>query len=359
MIDGVKVKDLKVIPDDRGLLMEMWRSDDPDFEKFGQVYVTMVYPGVVKAWHYHKKQTDHFVCVGGMAKVVLHDAREGSPTLGETDEFVIGWQRQRMVIIPPGVYHGFTPAGTGAGIDRQHPDRALRPRRTRRVPPPLRRPGDRLRLGREERMRLLVCGGAGFIGCDFVRRMLAKHEDWEIVCFDKLTYAGNLDNLKPVENDARYSFVRGDIGDRDAVEAAADGVDAIVNFAAETHVDRSIAEPEAFLHTDILGTHTLLEVVRERGIGKHGPGLHRRGVRLDRRRLVLRDRSSQRLEPLLRIQSRRRPAGPRIPHDLRSAGVRHSRDEHVRPVPVSGEAHPAVRHQRPRGRASCRCTETA
>jgi len=117
-------------------------------------------------------------------------------------------------------------------------------------------------------MRLLVCGGAGFIGSDFVRRMLPKHEDWEIVCFDKLTYAGNPDNLKPVENDARYSFVRGDIGDRGAVEAAADGVDAIVNFAAETHVDRSIAEPEAFLHTDILGTHTLLEVVRERGIGK-------------------------------------------------------------------------------------------
>ena len=111
MIDGVKVKDLKVVPDERGLLMEMFRSDDPDFQKFGQVYVTMVYPGVVKAWHYHKIQTDHFVCVGGMAKVVLHDTREGSATKGETNEFVIGWQRQRMVIIPPGVYHGFTPVG--------------------------------------------------------------------------------------------------------------------------------------------------------------------------------------------------------------------------------------------------------
>jgi len=111
VIDGVKVKDLKVVPDERGLLMEMFRSDDPDFQKFGQVYVTMVYPGVVKAWHYHKIQTDHFVCVGGMAKVVLHDTREGSATKGETNEFVIGWQRQRMVIIPPGVYHGFTPVG--------------------------------------------------------------------------------------------------------------------------------------------------------------------------------------------------------------------------------------------------------
>jgi len=112
MIDGVKVKDLKVLPDERGLLMEMWRSDDPDFEKFGQVYVTMVYPGVVKAWHYHKKQTDHFVCVGGMAKVVLHDTREGSATFGETNEFVIGWQRQRLIAIPPNVYHGFAAVGT-------------------------------------------------------------------------------------------------------------------------------------------------------------------------------------------------------------------------------------------------------
>ena len=111
MIEGVKVKDLKVIPDDRGMLMEMLRSDDPDFQKFGQVYMTMVYPGVVKAWHYHKKQTDHFVCVGGMVKVALYDDREGSPTRGETNTFVIGWQRQRMVIIPSGVYHGFTPAG--------------------------------------------------------------------------------------------------------------------------------------------------------------------------------------------------------------------------------------------------------
>jgi dTDP-glucose 4,6-dehydratase len=120
-------------------------------------------------------------------------------------------------------------------------------------------------------MRLLVCGGAGFIGSAFVRRMLDQHADFEIVCLDKLTYAGNLDNLKAVEDDPRYRFVRADIGDRAAVEAAIDaagGVDAIVNFAAETHVDRSIAEPEAFLHTDILGTHTLLEVVRDRDIAK-------------------------------------------------------------------------------------------
>ena len=112
MIDGVKVKELKVIPDDRGMLMEILRSTDSEFQKFGQVYITMVYPGVVKAWHYHKLQTDYFVCVGGMAKVVLHDSREDSPTHGETDEFFIGWPRQRLIVIPPDVFHGFAAVGT-------------------------------------------------------------------------------------------------------------------------------------------------------------------------------------------------------------------------------------------------------
>lgn len=136
MIDGVKVKELRVIPDDRGMLMEMWRSDDPDFQRFGQVYITMVYPGVVKAWHYHEKQTDHFVCVSGMAKVALHDRREGSPTFGETNTFVIGWQRQRLIIIPNGVYHGFTAVGTEPAciinvptelFDYDNPDEFRRP----------------------------------------------------------------------------------------------------------------------------------------------------------------------------------------------------------------------------------------
>jgi dTDP-glucose 4,6-dehydratase len=117
-------------------------------------------------------------------------------------------------------------------------------------------------------MRILVCGGAGFIGSTFIKRMLANDPATEIINLDRLTYAGNLDNLRTVEKDRRYSFVEADICDREAVTEAAEGVDAIINFAAETHVDRSIADPEAFLRTDILGTHTLLEVVRELGIGR-------------------------------------------------------------------------------------------
>lgn len=118
-------------------------------------------------------------------------------------------------------------------------------------------------------MRWLITGGLGFIGSAFVRLAL-REPDVEVVNLDAMTYAGNPANLRDVEADPRYRFLRGDICDATAVrEAIGSGVDAIVNFAAETHVDRSILEPEAFLRTDILGTHTLLEAVRERGIARY------------------------------------------------------------------------------------------
>ncbi|MFH1369622.1 MAG: dTDP-4-dehydrorhamnose 3,5-epimerase family protein [Elusimicrobiota bacterium] len=107
MIDGVKVKQLKPLCDERGRLMELLRSDWPEFIRFGQVYMTTAYPGVVKAWHYHKKQTDSFICIRGMMKVVLYDDRRGSKTKGEVNEFFIGEQNPALVQIPKLVYHGF------------------------------------------------------------------------------------------------------------------------------------------------------------------------------------------------------------------------------------------------------------
>ncbi len=106
-IDGGHGKVLKRIADERGWLMEMLRADDEFFSKFGQAYLTAVYPGVVKAWHYHNVQTDHFVCVQGMAKVVLYDAREDSPTGGTINEFFMGVMNPLLVQIPPLVHHGF------------------------------------------------------------------------------------------------------------------------------------------------------------------------------------------------------------------------------------------------------------
>lgn len=107
MIDGVKTKKLKVIPDERGRLMEMLRSDDEEFVKFGQIYMTTAYPGVVKGWHFHKVQLDNFVVVRGMMKIVLFDSREGSPTFGEVNEFFLGEHNTIMLQIPNYVYHGF------------------------------------------------------------------------------------------------------------------------------------------------------------------------------------------------------------------------------------------------------------
>jgi dTDP-4-dehydrorhamnose 3,5-epimerase len=107
MIADVKLKPLRVICDERGCLMEMLREDDEIFKKFGQVYMTTAYPGVVKAWHYHRRQWDHMVVVAGMMKIVLYDPREDSRTQGHINEFFVGVHNPVLVQIPPMVYHGF------------------------------------------------------------------------------------------------------------------------------------------------------------------------------------------------------------------------------------------------------------
>jgi dTDP-4-dehydrorhamnose 3,5-epimerase len=106
-IDGVHVKPLKLIADERGYLLEMLRADDPFFTKFGQAYVSATYPDVVKAWHYHTVQIDYFVCISGMVKLVLYDSRKESPTYGAINEFCLGDQNRNLVVVPNLVYHGW------------------------------------------------------------------------------------------------------------------------------------------------------------------------------------------------------------------------------------------------------------
>ena len=116
MINGVIVKELKALVDDRGFLMEMLRADDHCFERFGQVYMTGCKRGVVKGWHYHKEQTDNFVCVLGRALVVLYDPRDGSPTKGQVEEYYLEAppataHKPILLQIPTYVFHGFTASG--------------------------------------------------------------------------------------------------------------------------------------------------------------------------------------------------------------------------------------------------------
>jgi len=107
LIDGVWVKDLRFIPDERGRLIEILRSDEEGFVGFGQVYMTTTYPGVVKAWHLHKVQDDNFCCLKGTVKLVMYDSRDESPTKGTINELFIGDHNPKLVRVPPGVYHGW------------------------------------------------------------------------------------------------------------------------------------------------------------------------------------------------------------------------------------------------------------
>lgn len=117
-------------------------------------------------------------------------------------------------------------------------------------------------------MKILVTGGAGFIGSNFIHYILENYDD-EVINLDKLTYAGNLENLKDVENNPQYTFIKGDISDPEIVkEIVSQGVDYIVNFAAESHVDRSIEDPGIFIKTNVLGTQVLLNAAREYGVKK-------------------------------------------------------------------------------------------
>lgn len=123
MIEGIAIKKLVRNADERGFLMEMLREDDDVFERFGQSYVSLNYPGVVRAWHYHQHQTDHFVAIKGMVKVACYDAREGSPTHGEVGEYFMGDNNPMLLKIPPGVYHGYKTIGTESSLLVNFPTR--------------------------------------------------------------------------------------------------------------------------------------------------------------------------------------------------------------------------------------------
>jgi dTDP-4-dehydrorhamnose 3,5-epimerase len=116
VIDGVRVEPLRKIADERGTIMHMLRADAPHFERFGEIYFATAYPGVIKAWHLHARQTQNYAAIVGMVKVVIYDEREGSATRGEVQELFIGEDNYALVRIPPGVYNGWKCIGTKTAI---------------------------------------------------------------------------------------------------------------------------------------------------------------------------------------------------------------------------------------------------
>ncbi|MCJ7750011.1 MAG: dTDP-4-dehydrorhamnose 3,5-epimerase family protein [Armatimonadetes bacterium] len=126
LIAGVKVKRLPALPDERGVLTEILRSDDPEHSQFGQVYMTTTYPGVVKAWHYHEKQTDMVCCVSGELKLALYDGRVDSPTQGIVNEIFCGDSNRVIVKVPAGIHHGWKCVGEHTALIINLPDRVYR-----------------------------------------------------------------------------------------------------------------------------------------------------------------------------------------------------------------------------------------
>jgi dTDP-4-dehydrorhamnose 3,5-epimerase len=116
MIEGVRIHPLHQIPDERGKIMHMLRADDPHFERFGEIYFSTVYPGVIKGWHVHERMTLSYAVVAGMIKLVLYDGREGSKTRGELMELFIGESNYALVQVPPGVVNGFKGVGVTPAI---------------------------------------------------------------------------------------------------------------------------------------------------------------------------------------------------------------------------------------------------
>ncbi len=135
MIDGVRIKPLKKIPDDRGAIFHMLKSSDPEFTQFGEIYFSKVYPGVVKAWHIHTKMTLNYAVVSGMIKLVLFDNRDDSPTKGELMELYLGDDNYSLVTIPPMVWNGFMGLGTEPSIVANCSDIPHDPEEIKRMDP--------------------------------------------------------------------------------------------------------------------------------------------------------------------------------------------------------------------------------
>ena len=281
----MKTKPLRLIPDERGCLLEILRADERElFTKFGQVYVSATYPGVVKAWHYHQQQVDNFACVAGMVKLVLVDTRPDSPTNGAINEFFVGAQNPMLVQVPNLVYHGWKCISPETALVVNVPTEPYQYARTGRIPPRAARHAA-LRLDAQGWLRSSSPAAPASSAAISSATRSAGIPDWRVTTLDKLTYAGRRENLHDVMDHPRHAFVHGDIARRAPSAArSSSNPSVVVHFAAETHVDRSILAAGDFIRTDVEGTFVLLEAARRATRpAPVRPDLDRRGVRQRRR----------------------------------------------------------------------------
>lgn len=307
-ITPTKIKDVLIIEpqffqDERGFFMETFQKDKYKEHgiptEFFQDNLSESKKGVLRGLHYQAppfEQGKLIQVIKGAVLDVAVDIRFGSPTFGQYVSAILSEENKKQLWIPPGFAHGFLTLSDTAifsyrctkpyspehdrGIAWNDPDLNIH----WNIEDPIVSEKDKnhtkfrdiekdfayssLKLNKKylnDRKKILVTGGAGFIGSNFIHYILKKYPNYEITNLDVLNYAGNPENLRETENNINYKFIKGDITDKELVDDLAKDADVIVHFAAESHVDRSIMEPNAFIRSNIIGTYNLLNAARKNG----------------------------------------------------------------------------------------------
>ena len=310
----VVILEPRVFGDNRGWFMESWSQQKMEdaglFYQFVQDnHSFSAKKGVLRGLHFQKgeaAQAKLVRCARGAVLDVAVDMRVGSPTYKKWVAVELSAENKRQLLIPRGCLHGFVTLtddveflykadnyycpeadrnilwndpeiGVDWGIE--HPILSEKDANAPTLAQSdidfiykkIRRDNSHDRRGLEDDMKIIVTGGAGFIGGNFVHLMVNTYPEDQIICLDKLTYAGNMETLQPVMDKPNFQFVKGDIADRPFVYQLFEDVkpDVVINFAAESHVDRSIEDPGIFLQTNVIGTGVLLDACRKYGIQRY------------------------------------------------------------------------------------------
>jgi len=281
MIQDVLIKKIIRNNTSKHKIAEVNKYGDPFFKEIRQTDFLELEKNEIKAFLWHRKTWTQVFLISGEMQLVLHDTRQDSLTYEKTEIIYGNEDDNKLILIPPKVAYGFKSIDDKLRVIIQYSE-SRDPENLDEIEIPENDPSinfnwnlnkDIFNVNIErEKVNLLVCGGAGFIGSNFIHYMMNKYPHYKIVNYDKLTYAGNLDNLRDVENKDNYVFVNGDICDYSRLEGVIkdEEITHVINFAAETHVDRSIYGGCAdFVLTNSLGVQMILDAVKNNGIKRY------------------------------------------------------------------------------------------